>query len=307
VRALLGVEFSRILARRVTRLFAALAILGAVLAGTVLFVRSHRVDASVSQATQVSNAREKEIAACARGEYGIDEGQIPSGMTLAEFCREFAVGVPEAPDPAFHLSHLRTVFTGTNVILMLLLMALAASFVGAEWHAGTMTTLLTWEPRRLRVLGAKLIATATFAFVALLAVQALIALALLPSAIFHGTTSDANDSWLRALVWFELRAAVIAAFASTLSFSIASIGRNSAVAVGGLLGYMAVLEPIVRSARPKWQPWFIYDNVATFLTGHPVDFAINGRSMMAAGAVIAAYTALTVAVAMAVFKRRDVG
>ena len=277
MRALLGVEFSRILARRVTRLFAALAILGAVLAGTILFVRSHRVDPSLNQYQQASIAREREVAACARGEYGIDESQIPPDTTLEQYCREFAVGFPEAPDPSFHLSHLRTVFIGTNVILMLLLMALAASFVGAEWHAGTMTTLLTWEPRRLRVLGAKLIATAVFAFVALLAVQALIALALLPSAIFHGTTSDANGAWIRALVWFELRAAVIAALASTLSFSIASIGRNSAVAVGGLFGYMAVLEPIVRSARPKWQPWFIYDNVATFITGHPVDFAINGQ------------------------------
>ena len=35
---------------------------------------------------------------------------------------------------------------------------LAASFVGAEWHAGTMGTLLTWEPRRLYVLGAKVAA-----------------------------------------------------------------------------------------------------------------------------------------------------
>ena len=39
MRALLGVEFRRILARRITRLFGALVLLGAILAGTVLFLR----------------------------------------------------------------------------------------------------------------------------------------------------------------------------------------------------------------------------------------------------------------------------
>ena len=40
----------------------------------------------------------------------------------------------------------------TSTFVVLLGVALAASLGGADWSAGTMTTLLTWEPRRIRVL-----------------------------------------------------------------------------------------------------------------------------------------------------------
>lgn len=308
MRGLLSVELRRILARRTTRLFGALVLLGAILAGTVLFLRSGHPDPNGADAArqQAIAARDREVVACTRGDYGIRADQIPPGLTLAEFCDRFAVGPPVAHDPEFHLTNVRTVFNGTNVILMVLLMSLGASLVGAEWHAGTITTLLTWEPRRVRVLTAKLSAAAAFAFVALLAAQALIATALLPSALLHGTSAGADWAWLRSVAGFELRAATIAALATGLAFGVASIARNTAFAVGGLFAYLAVLEPIVRAARPRWQPWFLYDNVATFLTGHSVDFTLYGRSATGAGLVIAGYTAGVALVAVAVFRRRDV-
>ena len=62
-------------------------------------------------------------------------------------------------DPRFHFAdHARDLLTGAAFILMAIGLVIAASSVGAEWQSGTFASLLTWEPRRQRVLAAKLVA-----------------------------------------------------------------------------------------------------------------------------------------------------
>ena len=62
-------------------------------------------------------------------------------------------------DPRFHFAdHPRDMLTAAAYIFMAVGLVLAASFVGAEWQAGTFASMLTWEPRRQRVLAAKLVA-----------------------------------------------------------------------------------------------------------------------------------------------------
>ena len=40
----------------------------------------------------------------------------------------------------------------TAIFLVVGALFAGASVAGAEWRAGSMTTLLTWEPRRVRVI-----------------------------------------------------------------------------------------------------------------------------------------------------------
>src|SRR3954469_3289779 len=62
-------------------------------------------------------------------------------------------------DPRFHFAdHARDLLTGAATILMAVAVVLGASATGAEWQSGTFASLLTWEPRRQRVLAAKLLA-----------------------------------------------------------------------------------------------------------------------------------------------------
>jgi hypothetical protein len=67
-----------------------------------------------------------------------------------------------------------------------------------------------------------------------------------------------------------------------------------------------VVEPILRGLRPRWQPWFLFDNAATFIQGHPIAFAEHPRSALGAGLVLLAYAAAGVAAATALFRRPDV-
>ncbi len=70
-----------------------------------------------------------------------------------------------------------------------------ASVVGAEWRAGSISTLLTWEPRRGRVAVAK-VATAALAAAAIgLILQVVFVLALLPALLAHGSTAGADAEW----------------------------------------------------------------------------------------------------------------
>jgi ABC-2 type transport system permease protein len=304
----MGVEIRRLLARRLVRGTGGLVLLAILTSGIVVFARSHRPDLSAQQAAEQRAlvGRQEEVEACSRGEFGIPENDVPPGLTLAEFCDQVVVGPPSVGDPTFRLTALHDIFLGTGAMLIVLLAVLAASFVGAEWHAGTITTLLTWEPRRVRVFLAKLVTAAAFAFVAFLVVQAVIAAALLPAALVRGTTSGADAEWLRSIVGLELRAAAVAAMAATMSLALASLGRNTAAALGVGFGYFTVLEPLLRGLRPGWQPWFLFDNVATFLLAEPPELAGPGRSPTAAALVLAAYAGAVALVAVAAFRRRDV-
>jgi len=303
---LVNVELRRLLSRRLVRTIGMLAVLGMVIAGVTLFVKSHRVGPG-GERTLLAHAdaeREKQVAACSRGEFGIPPQAIPPGETLEQFCAETVV-TGQIPDPRFHLTHVKDLI-GTNPPLIILLLVIGASFIGAEWHAGTVATLLVWEPRRLRVFVAKALALALFAFVAAIVVQALLAAVLVPAAVFRGTTSGADSTWFREVVGLGVRGAVAGTLAALIGFAIASIGRNTAAAIGAAFVYLAVLEPLLRNLRPKWQPWLLYDNIATFIQGHAADFTRYPRSLTGAAVVISLYAVGLSGIAAAAFQRRDI-
>jgi ABC-2 type transport system permease protein len=308
VRQLVDVEVRRYLSRRLARFLVGLAVLGILIAGTVMFIKSHRLNAAArASAIQRAEAQRVEaVNACSAGEFGVPPSEIPPGQTLAQFCEQL-VGEPPIHDSFFHLTSLEDVYLGTNGILVTMFLLLGASFVGAEWHSGTMTTLLTWEPRRLRVLAAKIGVAAVLAFLGYVIIQAILGAALTPTAVFKGTTQGADGAWFLHVTGFVLRGAATAAIAATFGASLAAIGRNTAAALGVAFGYFAILEPLVRSLRPKWQPWLVVDNVATFVLGHGGGNAeFSSRSPLGAGILIGIYAVGLAAAAVALFRARDV-
>jgi ABC-2 type transport system permease protein len=307
MRALLSVEIRRILSRRAVLAAAALVLLGMLIAGIVLFARSHRPDAETLRARQQESEliRRQAVDECVGGGFGIPPEEVPPGMTLEEYCEQ-VVGTVEIEDPGFSLVRYREVAEGLSGLFIGLVMILAASFIGAEWHAGTVTTQLTWEPRRNRVLAAKVVTAALFGFAFFLLAEAVLLGTVAPAALFRGTTQGVDAAWVRGVIGVVLRGAGAAAFAGAIAFSLASLARNTAAAVGGLFVYMAILEPLIRAVRPKWQPWYLFDNLGTFISGHPPDPGFSGRSVTGAGVLVSIYTLGFVLLALAVFRRRDV-
>jgi hypothetical protein len=191
------------------------------------------------------------------------------------------------PESAFDLVDLKQVFRGASISLIILGIALAASFMGAEWGAGTMTTLLTWEPRRGRVYAAKLLAAAIFAFVSAILVLIVLGLALLPSVFAHGSTAGADADWYRATTYSVLRGASICALGAGIGLAIGSLARNTTAAVLVAFFYLFVLENLVRGLKPHWIGWLFGDNATIFVIGHRVMVDTSQGTILSHGPVAA--------------------
>jgi ABC-2 type transport system permease protein len=304
--ALVSVEVRRFLARRLVWAITGLAVVAILVSGTVAFARSHRLEPGDLSPGEIQ--RRQEIEFCSQGHYGVPPGEIPPGMTLEEFCEQELVPSAEAfgGDPAFRLSSLTDIYLGTGAVLVMVAWVLAGSFIGAEWRAGTVGTMLTWEPRRVRVILVKAFVAALMAFVGTVLLQALLGAALVPAAVFRGSTAGTDAAWLRETAGVVLRGAAVSAVAAGLGFSIASVARNTAAAFGVAFGYLIVFEQILAGVRPGWQKWLLGVNIGVFLTGRPEEVGVFGRSAFGAGMILATYALGLLLVATALFRVRDV-
>ena len=205
----------------------------------------------------------------------------------------------------FLLSSLPAVPLGTAFPLVVIGWLLGASFIGAEWNAGTVTTLLTWEPRRIRVLVTKAIAGIACVFVLTLCLQALLAAALSAAATLSGSVSGA-DGWLSETAAVGVRVSALAAVAGAIGFAFAAVGRNTAAALGAGFAYVVVVENLVRGLKPGWSRWLFGENAGLFLLGPSNDFPNMNRSSLGAGMYLILVSAILLVAATLVFRSRDV-
>lgn len=309
--AVLGGELRRVLARRLVRVIFALVAIAIVLAGLVTFFKTHHE----SQATY--RAQVTAAAASAASEVGGPSGTVvcPAGTRAKPVvarpggddrpsCLPLTVRVP---DPRFHLTSLKGVLEGVTAPMAILACLIGASVIGAEWPSRTITTILTWEPRRFRVLTAKLLAAIVVTVVLTLAGLIVLSLALLPSALFHGTTAGADNGWWWSTAGVVLRVLAMIAISATIGFSLASIGRSTAAALATLFAYVVVIERMVAGLVPGWQRWLIFVNAAIFVSDRTVGLAgAHNRSVTIAGIYLTAIAIGLYVAAAGVFHRRDV-
>ena len=199
---------------------------------------------------------------------------------------------------------MKNLLQGIAGVLAIIGWALGASLVGAEFASRSMTTMLTWETRRIRVITAKAAvvvgAVAVFAALALIAV----ALALLPAMIFHGAPLRADDPGFGTVAGVIVRGATLAAMAGGMGFAIAALGRNTAAALAAGFAYIIVLENILGNSLRGWRRWLLLGNAIVFVAEHKgVD--VPGRSVLGAGLFLAAVTATLLIAATIAFKARD--
>ncbi len=187
-----------------------------------------------------------------------------------------------------------------------------ASFVGAEWACGAMTTMLTWEARRGRVLSSKLAASASATLLATLVLLAFLALLLLPTSLAHGTAAGLDGSWWWSTSGLWLRAGALSAMGAGLGVGLATLMRNSAGPVATWLVFEFVVAQLIVIWRPGLFRWLPGAAVQQFLQADEIFGAtVNGESVFGfsgirAGLVLAMYSAGMLGVSYAAFRSRDV-
>lgn len=140
-----------------------------------------------------------------------------------------------------------------------------AGVVGGEWRAGNVATVLTWEPRRLRLLTARLVAVAVCAFVLAVALQALYLLAAVPAVVAHGTVAGADRALAGAVVLAVLRVAALTSVAALVGASGAWTSRNTAAAIVVVWGWLAIGESVLRANRPGSGTFLVGENLSRVL------------------------------------------
>jgi ABC-2 type transport system permease protein len=295
--ALIRVELKRMLSRRMVWAVM-IAVVGVlVFSGVMTFIQAGK-DARGYDA-QTEAALQAEVDRCAREDFGPNPG-IPLSERRAE-C-ESMIGA----DPRFHYTTVRDVLLGSSPPFLVIAFLFGASFIGAEWHFGTITTTLTWEPRRVRVLAVKGLVASAFAAVVFVFFQAFLAAVLYPAASVHGTTAGADAQWMRDMAGIVLRGALLAAICSTMGLAIASVGRNTTAAMGVVFVYFVAVEQMVRGLRPGWVEWLFVENASLLISGEANTFPPLDRSVLGAGVLLAIYGAALLAFGLAWFRRRDV-
>ena len=265
---LLVVEMRRALHRRVVRVMILLALLACVVAGVIAFTSS-------------------------------------SGKTIAE------LHVRNALHPAV-LSDWWVAGKSDGAVLIasffLLLGALfaGAAVAGSEWRAGTITTVLTWEPRRARLNLARTAACGIVAFAVAIVLQVVFLACFLPAVLANGTTTGTDADWWLALIAVIARTGLLTALAAMLAVALATLGRNTAFALGAVFAWIAVVENLIRNLRPGLAPYLWGENIATVVPWHQLKDVDFTRSPAVALGTIILYTTVFVVISTVAFRRRDV-
>lgn len=181
-----------------------------------------------------------------------------------------------------------------------------AIFAGAEWRANTVTTALTWEPRRLRLHAARTACAFVLAVVIACVLQALFLAATLPAVLLHGTTAGTDGQWWLSLIGAVARIGLVAGGTAVLGVSLATLGRNSTFALGAVFSWMAFGEGLVRSLKPSLAHLLVGENLAITITWAPLSGGEVSRPGLVAATTLLAYLGVVVVGATSWFVRRDV-
>ena len=231
-------------------------------------------------------------------------------IEVEEFCRDYAGEETQYMPSHLALVDLPAILEGVSPLTSILGLVIGASVVASSWQTGTIGTIFTWEPRRMRWFAARLLVLGIGVFAITIAIVAFLSAALAIAAALRGSTV-LTEGWWVVVAGTGLRVAGAAAIAALIGGALAAVGRHTAAALGVLFVWVAVLEGIVRALRPLWTPWLLGDNLATFLSWRTTEFQVStfisftltpGRAVF----VILGYTAVLLAFGFTFVRIRDV-
>ena len=322
---LLRAELRRLRLRRLLVLAVAVYLV-LMLAGMALSFFTSSADQGIARA-QAEEVYQQSLAECERSRP--EPGELPPGETLPP-CTELVPSAEEFlrfNDPRYRVvEQLPTDVQTSAGIFAVLAFVLGASAIGAEWAARTLPSLLTWEPRRVRVLLVKLAALLIAVTGVAVLVQALtLGAGWLTGTLrgtFEGVSAVPGGFWGPLLLQCG-RGVVLAGLVAACAFAVTAVLRHTAAALGLAFGYFVFLENAVRALRPHWEQWLLTSNVLGWLgrggystqvlrpgaerdgniddTDYLTIVVTNGEAAL----YLFALTGALLALALVVFRRRD--
>jgi len=224
-------------------------------------------EASDAEIATAQTQYDKDFAQCMKGRFLEHGGQLdPRYASLEEFCRD-----ANAPSlDGAQLRDLDLIVQGISTFVVLLGTLLGASLGGADWTNNTMTTLLTWEPRRVRVFFTRALVVGAFVGVITLFLQVVFSAAYWLVAVTRGTTL-----FLPTHFWTDVAATVgrVSAMGVALglvAYVIAMVGRSTVASLGVLFGYLVLVEGVIAGFRPTIQGNLLVRAASVIVSQQPI-------------------------------------
>ncbi len=157
-------------------------------------------------------------------------------------------------------------------LLPVMAFVLGASFIGADLKTGMLEQLLTWEPRRLRIVVSRSIAS----FIHIGLISAVLA-AFLVVLLFGLTVVNSTSGGTTGELWVNIAAAIGRTGLACGLFAVIGIGItlfvwNSVGSIVGFLIYWFILESFLISAfLPRVAVWLPITNATSFASGADVE------------------------------------
>ncbi|WP_151524129.1 ABC transporter permease subunit [Serinicoccus kebangsaanensis] len=263
------VEVRRLLWRRLPTL----AVLAALLVALMALFGVHQ------QAQQIAQARagaDRDLQAAiedweANGESYVEEcrrGQEDERRATGDGSIDWGCDEMQAPSPEDWYGQMPGIgeqYTELLAVvvypLLLLALAVGSTGVAAEFSHRTMGSFLTFVPRRVPVFVAKLVAAAVMS-VPIVAV-CLLVLALGIPAVYRLTGSDPGilADGVTPTFWMSVRILGLGLAAGAFGAAAAFVLRHSAVVIGIMVGYVAVVEGILGSLLPDLTRYLLGRNL----------------------------------------------
>jgi len=319
--SLLKAEARRFRSRRLIRNFFLLGVIGYLATAAVLFTQfekpseeglrqaQQRLDQLVAEQSQYHDQCIKETP--------------PDNLTVDDYCgpvptaADFGDVANFLPRQAFGLTPgLRDLAQVFGIGFAALAFLIGATWIGAEWSSKNLASWLTWDPRRIRVMSAKLTVLVTGIALAAAAVQLVWWGTGYLLASTRGVTDVPVDFWGEQWA-MQGRLVVYAVLAALGGFALANLTHSTGAAFGIAFVYLAGIETAVRILNPSWQRWLLSDNSIGFIDpkGWTIqwvdDEAFLGKpyriflSHWGSGLTLAVAVAVILVIGVALFKRRD--
>ena len=197
-----------------------------------------------------------------------------------------------------------------GVAVAIFMYIIGTTYAGAEWSQRTIVALLFWEPRRWRVMQAKILVVAITAAVLTVVTQIVWLATALFLAAAKGTTARPSGFWSDLLIRQGL-VLIFTVLVAWLGFGIANLVRVSAASLGVGFVYFVIVEMVVAAYWHWAQQFLLLVNSAALLTRGGVDLGDNpddpGRHISTLhGGILWAIVSLGVlAIGSVLFSRRD--
>lgn len=318
------VELLRLGRRRFTKVLLALSLIGYLLAIAFLWQSHSRVTAAdIAQAT---TQRDQQIVQIAQSttECLKVAGNTEQQCGTVPTADQFPVDQFLANDP-FRPREVQRYALGVGAAVALAGFLLAATSIGAEWSSRNIVAWLFYEPRRLRLMWAKLLAISSV----------VLALSAIAQLLWAGTARllinsrgvavsslgpDAAHFWPDVLR-VQIRAALVVVPVVLIGFGLANLIKNTAAALGIAFVYLAVVESVLRAISPALQPYQFTTSLLAWVSqngitvygdlvydrevGAVVPQAIH-VSNLHGGVTMMVYALVVAAASIALFRRRDI-